>query len=375
MTFAPILKLCIDCRMLDSSGIGTFLKNLIPFFRSPSFQTTLILNPKTSSKFENGFRYLTCDIPIYTIKEQLHLPQLIPESDLFWSPHYNIPLSPIRSKRRIVTIHDACHLAFAHSLGWKEKMYARFMLNQAVSRSDFIVTDSKFSQAELSRYLSVPKNKIHVIYPGVNISNFSHSYSQQAQSSLVDKYSLPPHFYLFVGNIKPHKNLKLVLDAYDNFSIDAPLVVVGKRTGLIHLDPALNRIASSKTLRSKILFTDNVEDSELPLFYQLAIALIFPSLYEGFGLPPLEAMAAGCPVIASNAASLPEVCGDAALMIPPTDSKLLAEAMQLILNTSLRSTLRERGFEQVKKFSWENTGKQYINLIDTSHEHERSSLK
>jgi glycosyltransferase involved in cell wall biosynthesis len=323
--------------MISCGGIGTVIKNLIPALSSPPFETHLISN----------------NLPIYSLKEQFAIPRLVPKTDLFWSPHYNVPLLPLKAKKRIVTIHDAYHLAFKKTLHWKKRLYAETLFRQAISRSDLILTVSEFSRQELCRLLSLPEHKIQVIYSGVDAAHFSKKVSSESKEALRKKYSLPPSFFLFVGNVKPHKNLQLILAAYEQFSIDLPLVIVGK-------------VEISKA--NKIFVAEGVSDEELPAFYQMALALLFPSLYEGFGLPPLEAMAAGCPVIASNAASLPEICGRAALLIDPTKVDDLGAAMQrMIEDEPLKNALREKGKAHVQKFPWETCARQYRKVFEEIH--------
>jgi glycosyltransferase involved in cell wall biosynthesis len=364
------MDLCIDSRMISCSGIGTVLKNLIPPLSSPPFSTTLIVHPEEPKreKWLSPYQWKACKAPIYSIKEQFALPRCVSSCDLFWSPHYNIPLCPIRAKKRIVTIHDAYHLAFQSTLGWKEKLYAKTMYAQAVTRSDGIITDSKFSQEELHRLLSISKERIRVIYPGVDFDRFSRDSLQKEREALRKKYSLPSSFFLFVGNMKPHKNLGLILDAYERSSIDIPLIILGKNKGLRQLDPAFIRIEKNDKLKNKIMAIGVVLDAELPAFYQMAVSLVFPSLYEGFGLPPLEAMAAGCPAIVSSNASIPEICEDAALFIDSNDPDELGEAMLRVSEDALlRQSLREKGRRQARKFSWDTAALEYRKVFGEIH--------
>lgn len=352
------IRLSIDARMLSYSGIGTVIQNLIQTFLAPPFQTCLLMRKKEELYAFNNISI--CEAPIYSIQEQWALPRAIPASDLFWSPHYNIPLAPIRAKKRVVTIHDACHLALPKQFDWKVRLYAKIMLKQAVAQSDAIITDSYFSQNELSRFLGINPNAMHVIYPGVDFPRFSISFDRYALETLQIQYKLPSSFFLFVGNVKPHKNISLILDVYEEGAPELPLVILGKKEGLRQTDPVLQRIESSPKLKRLVHLTGKIPDNDLPAFYQMATALLFPSLYEGFGLPPLEAMASGCPVIVSNCASLPEVCGDAVHYFDPTSVDALQDAMRMVLNCSVyRDTLREKGVKQAKKFSWENTRKNY----------------
>lgn len=356
------MEICIDARMIESSGIGTVIRNTIPFL--PGFLKTLIVKPDYEKRESNQV-LVRCAAPIYSIKEQISLPKTIPRCDLFWSPHYNVPLMPIRAKKRVVTIHDACHLAMKARLGWKERLYAEVMFRQAVSRSDAIVTDSQFSKNELCKFLSVREEKIQVIYPGVDAQKFSKQPTRQEREGLREKYALPEAFYLSVGNVKPHKNLAAILDVYERYDIEIPLVAIGKKSGLRTLDPAMQRIERDPRLRERVFLVDAVSDQELVCFYHMAVGLVFPSLYEGFGLPPLEAMAAGCPAVVSNRASLPEVCGDAALLVDPDRREELADGMRRIAREGgLRRELVEKGKVRAQSFSWKRTGREYAKKFE-----------
>lgn len=359
-----MLRMCIDARMLFSSGIGTCLKALIPYL-CPS-ETSLLIRKEDKDKLPwlSSYHLIPCSSPIYSIKEQWELPAKIPRCDLFWSPHYNIPLLPIRAKKRVVTIHDAAHLAFKSSQNFKQNVYASVMFRQAVRRSDVVVTDSLFSRDELCRYLSVPQEKIRVIGMGMDQEKFSQELTQSQIGAIRKKYQLPEQFLLFVGNLKPHKNLQLLVEGYQTGRISLPLVVVGKMQGLLTVDPMLQKIHSDAALRQKIHFAEEVLDQEMVAFYQMASVFIFPSLYEGFGLPPLEAMASGCPVIASRAASLPEVCGEAVYWIDPCSvSELTSGIDRLLSESEYRQELIRKGRERVCQFQWDKTASQYLQLF------------
>ncbi|MEN9343687.1 MAG: hypothetical protein RLZZ453_474 [Chlamydiota bacterium] len=347
--------LCIDARMLYASGIGTFLKNLIPFFDKK--KTILLIRNQDLQLAPRGYPIILCTSSIYSVKEQIELPFKIPTCDLFWSPHYNIPILPVAAKHRVVTIHDVAHLAFKNSQTCLQNRYARFMLKQAVKKSDFITTDSLFSQKEIARYLSVNPQQIQVIAAGIDCKRFKAT--SQTLKTFTDKYKLPEEFLLFVGNLKPHKNLKLLVECYRENTSLPPLVVVGKREGLLTIDPVLKQVTAEK-----IRFVGQVEDNEIPLFYQTASLFVFPSCYEGFGLPPLEAMASGCPVIASCSASIPEVCGDAAVLLPPSTPHLwVQKIMEVMKDRTLREELIAKGFKQVEKYRWEQTAATYQELF------------
>ena len=172
------------------------------------------------------------------------------------------------------------------------------------------------------------------------------------------RYGLPANYFLFVGNAKPNKNIRRMLEAYavfrENSSEEIALAIVGKKDGLLTGVEGLDNLMDSLGLGSSVCFTGFVADEDLPILYSAARAFVFPSLYEGFGLPPLEAMACGCPVIASDAASMPEVCGEAALYVNPYDIQDMAATLQnLASSAQLADRLVNDGFRRVKNFSWD----------------------
>ncbi|HAB99921.1 MAG TPA: glycosyltransferase family 1 protein [Parachlamydiales bacterium] len=341
------MRLCIDARMIHLSGIGTTLQHLIPLLDNRSHEIILLGEKPIAQCMSIRFT-----LPIYSVREQIYYPWKIPDCDVFWSPHYNAPLLPIRAKKRIATIHDICHLAFP--LSPFKRSISRLLLQNACRKSDEIVTVSAFSQSEIETHLHVKPKKVHVIYPGVDLQKFSPK----------NKIEQAP-FFLFVGNIKAHKNLTVLLNAFNRLHLkDHRLIIAGKKGGLRSFDREIEKQIEQSPLKKQIELLGEVSDSQLQTLYASASALIFPSLYEGFGLPPLEAMASGCPVIASNAASIPEVCQDAALYFPPRSPEDLAEKMQQALfDSSLRSKLIQKGFVRSALFSWENTAQKYKTLF------------
>ncbi|EDM23173.1 Glycosyltransferase [Caminibacter mediatlanticus TB-2] len=347
--------------MHNASGIGTYIKNIVPFLLS-NFDITLLGKKKELHNYDwiNKVEIIECSSNIYSIKEQFELFKKIPKCDVFWSPHYNIPVLPIKAKKRIVTIHDVYHLAFYDTLNLKQKLYAKFMINQAVSKSDIILTVSEFSKNEIIKYTNT-KKEIKVIYNAINFNKFK--VINNNLEKLKNKYSLPNEFILFVGNVKPHKNLKRLLLAIKDLDIN--LVIVGKKDGFITGDESIKKLVTNANLKGKVYFTGYVKDEDIPVIYNLAKLFVFPSLYEGFGIPPLEAQACGCPVIVSNVASLPEVCGDSALYCNPYDVNDIKEKIEVLLNNEqLREELIQKGFENIKRFSWEKSAKKIIDVIE-----------
>ena len=356
-------KLIIDFRMHKASGIGTYIKSLLPYLVE-KFDVILLGSRAEIQDYawSKSVKILECKSKIYSIKEQLELPLKIPKCDIFWSPHYNIPILPIRTKFRIVTIHDVFHLAFYDTLNFIQKIYAKTLFNQALSRSDIVLSVSNFSRSEILKYAKTDKN-IFVVPNAIDERRFNCHCDSNALETVARDYSLPKDFVLFVGNVKPHKNLKNLLFALEKTNLN--LVIVGKKDGFITGDSVISEIIQTKNLGDRIFFTGYVKDTDISAIYNLSKLFVFPSLYEGFGIPPLEAQACGCAVVCSNAASLPEVCGDSVVYFDPNDIEDMRNKIQTVLNDkNLQNELRAKGFENVKRFSWERSAKQIIEIME-----------
>jgi len=362
-----IKEICFDARMLLHGGIGTYIRNLLPGLKRSSFYLRVIVHPTIlkKEKWLQNYDLILSTAPIYSIKEQIEFFLRIPKVNIFFSPHYNVPLTPIRAHKRVVTIHDVFHLAHLSSLRWHERFYAKYVIHQAAHKSDLIITDSQFSLDEIYKYTKVSKDKIHRIYCGVDQKIFLKDKNRDQLQEVIQKYDLSFPYFLFVGSLKPHKNLQGLLLAMRNLGANSKLVVIGKSAGMKHIDTGDLIYKQYPELQGRVVWLSSVTNEELPFFYQLAQALVFPSYYEGFGLPPLEAMSCGCPVIASEKASLPEVCGSAALYVSPSDPKSIAAAMKKIINDNeIKKRLLSKGYENVKRFSWEKSIEAHIELLE-----------
>lgn len=209
---------------------------------------------------------------------------------------------------------------------------------------------------EFQKFVNGNQNNIYTVYNGVN--NFWREFRDK------DSNDLKPYI-VYVGNVKPHKNLISLVKAFEKVKNEIPhnLVIIGKKEGFITGDQEVIKYAEK--LQDRIKFTGFVDNETLQGYIANAQALVFPSLYEGFGLPPLEAMACGCPVIVSNVASLPEVCGDAALYVDPYSPEDIAEKIKLLLSDDkLREELRRKGLERATMFSWEKCAQETIKVIE-----------
>ena len=357
------MNLAIDARMLSRSGIGTYVSNVVPrvIERYRGGSVSLIGDRDELARLPwargDAVSLVDCASPIFSLDEQLRLPRAIPaETDVFWSPQFNIPL--LYRGRLLVTIHDVLHLAIPRYMGGVHKgLYARALLAAVRWKADAVVCNSRFTANELMRLVGVQASTIEVIYLGVDEAWFS-----------VDKGARPHDkpYFVFVGNVKAHKNIAGLIEAFRDVSGKIPhdLVIVGKKEGFVTGDRKVEGWAAA--LGERVKFTGLVDDALLKRYVAWADALVLPSFYEGFGLPPLEAMACGCPTIVSASASLPEICGDAALYCDPSDVKdIAAKMLQVATDGATRALLREKGLQRARQFTWDKCARETLAVIES----------
>jgi glycosyltransferase involved in cell wall biosynthesis len=243
-----------------------------------------------------------------------------------------------------------------HTNGLRKQLYAKGMFAMLKRKADAILCVSNFTRDELIRFTGQGPQNIYLTYLGIDDSWF-HIEKQQRPH--------PRPFLLFVGNVKPHKNLKTLLKAFELIKNQIPhdLLIVGQREGFITGDQLIG--AKAVALGKRVQFTGYVEDKLLRQYFAHADVLVLPSLYEGFGLPPLEAMACGCPAVVASAAALPEICGGAALYCNPYSPRDIADKIrQLVNDPNLREDLRRKGVERAKQFTWNKCAEQTADVIE-----------
>lgn len=359
------MKLVVDLRLINASGIGTYIKNVFPSVIDWFEQVVVLGNKNDIIKYDWAARVeiIEFNSKIYLLSEQIKYVYLIPRCDIFWCPHFNVPLLPIRAKKTIVTMHDVNHLANPDGFSFFVKLWSRILYKNAVKKSSAILTVSQFSKLEIIKYLGANSEKIHVVYCGVNANFFSEL--EHKSSSL----NLPLKYLLFVGNVKPHKNLITLLKAYaildKAFKEEYKLVILGKKNGFITQDREIFDFILNNELQEYIHFTGYVQDNEMPIVYRRSSLFIMPSLYEGFGLPILEAMASGIPVLSSNHASLPEVGGNAVMYFNPLDVKdLSSKIVKMLTDNGLRNELILGGNKRLEKFTWSRSIENHLKVLN-----------
>lgn len=282
--------------------------------------------------------------------EQIDLP-LAAGGELLFSP---ANIGPFWYRNQVATLHDASVFAVPHAYSWQFRLKYRFVFQQLARRARRLLTDSRFSQSELARYLNHPPQHFQVIPLGAD-----HIRRVDPDTGILKQNGLQPQGYLLVvSSLSPHKNFHRAVQAFLSVASQTRLVIIGGDFRAVFGQSDLDLASERITLLS------DISDSSLKALYENAVGLVYPSLYEGFGLPPLEAMACGCPVLCSDSASLPEVCGDAVIYYPATDQNAMAEAIQgLLTQPDLGRKLRSKGFDHSAQFGWRKTARSTLDVL------------
>src|SRR5688500_7009447 len=349
------MRVAIDARKLHDFGIGTYIRNLLRQLARMDRETDyILLSPAAdldvAAQLGPNFRSVLEPSPNYSLREQIHVPWVLRRErpDVFHAPHYVLP--PAVRCRSVVTIHDCIHLMFPQYLPNRAAYaYARASMWSAAKRSNRILTVSEASKRDILRFFNVRPEKVVVVYNAID-ERFRVTPAEEDVARVRERYQLDHKFILYAGNIKPHKNLVRVIEAFDELRKgsfdDLKLLIIGDEISKL---PALRRAVHTHKLHKQVRFLGYLPDETLAILYRLASVFVFPSLSEGFGLPPLEAMASGTPVVTSNVSSLPEVAGGAAVLVDPYDVGSIVSGIRLVLtNPALANELRAKGIERAR---------------------------
>lgn len=371
MNSTPRKHIVIDARVVvnnQSHGIARYTDELVRNLRNidSPFDFTLFVN-KTSPFLQQEwpshihFRILkTSWISLLGQIEMLtHLRQLKP--DLFHSPSFIVPF--LSNVPLVTTIHDLNHVVLSENYSIFHRLYYSILLARKIKRSKAVITVSGFSKQEIINFFRTQPEHVRVIHNGIS-EQFQNPpiHGTQELENCRNKYELPSEYILSIGNKKPHKNIARLVEAWAHSSINMPLVL------LSDFDASLLEIAEAYHKKHNLHFLRFVPNSALPAIYAGARLFVYPSIYEGFGFPPLEAAACGVPVVVSNCSSLPEVMRDCALYINPSSTEDITRTLEKAMTESAEQRDRiSRGRELVKTYSWaraaEATHSVYENIL------------
>lgn len=372
------MKIAIDIRRMTEFGIGTYTRNIVralgrldrrnKYFLigspekvkeigplPPNFHSVPLLEQDTTAKGYFEFRTILKRLEV----DLVHIPYL------FWLPR-TLPCP------YVITVHDVLeHMSRskAHSSLRRSMHYQ--LTRRVLKGAARIFAVSQFSKSEIEQLFGIPSKKVEVVYNAID-ERFLHGHATDAERQLIaERYLVNYPFLLYAGRISPHKNLVRIIEAFsalrgelekENKFPDLKLIIIGDD---LSGHPDLRRTVIRSGVNNDVRFFGFVPIDVLRIFYDIANVFLFPSLYEGFGLPPLEAMAHGTPVVTSNTSSLPEVVGNAAVLVNPENVfEIMRATHRVLVDQSLREKLKQRGYEQAKRFSWDASARSVLRVYE-----------
>lgn len=368
------MRIGIDARLWNETGVGRYIRNLVTNLQDIDEKNSYVLFVRSRDhdrirnyelRIKNNWRTVNADIHWHTLEEQFKFPQLLYKEnlDLVHFPYFSVPI--FVNIPFVVTIHDLIlhHFSTGEASTLFPVLYAiklsgyKYVIHQAIKKAKKVITVSFATKQEIVDHMSVSGDKVVVTYEGVDPEMFE----KHTKKIIADPY------FLHVGNMYPHKNMeRLVIGFKKVFSnTSVKLVLVGKED---FFAKRLKDFVRKKEIDSNVIFVGEVSDKELSSYYQHALALVIPSLMEGFGLPAIEAMANNCLILASDIPVLKEICKDAAFYFDPHDETNMAEKMRFVAGKSRMAfeKQRESGLSRMLKFSWEKLAKETLTVYESS---------
>lgn len=366
------MKIAVNAQFLHkpNTGMGQYLKNILPFMLEIDQKNEYVLyseapvekteNMKMQSRVLRVPFYQRDDLIRKTIWEKIIFPKAARKdrADLVWSPYFST--SNITGIPHAMTIHDVIYKIFPQYVpNTRWKIYYQLSENAARNARQ-VVTISQCSKKDITKFLGIQEEKIKVTYLGKPENNHSEFQAEKLDSA--------KDYILYLGGFDYRKNVATLLRAYKKFSEffpDISLVVLGKLPDPSNpLAPDLKNLVTQLSLDSKVIFPGYVKDNDLPAWYKNAKFFVYPTLYEGFGLPVLEAMGYGCPVVTSKNSSITEIAGDAAILIDSANPQEITDAMvRVVKDDNLRKSMIKKGLENVKRFSWKKCAMETVEIF------------
>jgi glycosyltransferase involved in cell wall biosynthesis len=373
------MRIAINCADLDHNridGTRVYIKKCLDFFGSLDKQTTFNLyhkkefNPEIKPQFYPNYQDKKIPYPLAWVQTRFGYEINFDLLDVCWMPFQQVPFLADKKTKIVITVHDLAFKYFPQHFLWKDKLKLDFFTETAVKRADGIIAVSEATKKDILKfYPKTPESKIKVIYHGVDEEKFSKKYLSKKAKEILIKYKIKKPYLLYVGAIQPRKGIIDLIEAFEslkkNNQKDLQLVLVGSPAW--KSEETLNRIKKSD-FKKDIVLTGKIGSESLPIFYQQAEIFVLPSLYEGFGIPILEAWASGIPVIVADNSSLKEIGGSAVLKFKTGEVQDLVKKMNNLLNyATIRKELVDKGKKQVENFSWEKTARETLNFIKGSN--------
>lgn len=374
------LHIAIDARRIRDFGIGTYIRSLVHALASIDTRNryTLVSGPgevRTLAGLPENFHTAIYHKDDHSIPDHVLFPLFLRgfSPDLVHIPLNRVPLLMVRPY--VVTIHDMANLFFEDESGWRMRL-RRFRFRRGLVRANRVIAVSEATRRDVQNLMGVPPNRIRRVYnaPDPEFARASGPPPEEKQR-ILERYQINYPYLLYAGNIRRHKNVPRLVEAFavvreqlagHPIYHDLRLVIIGDT---ISQYPEVRQAVIKSKMEHEVRFLGFVPFDTLRCFYESAAAFVFPSRYEGFGLPPLEAMACGTPVVTSNISSLPEVVGDAAVLVKPENVFDIARGIrEVLLNEALRTELIARGREQAARFSWEFTARQVLEIYQEAVE-------
>ena len=365
------MNIGVDARPLsyDLTGIGIYVKHLLEALQEIDDRNyyVLISNGPINLKLKNRrwtkVEGRTTTRLLSSLWMQIRTPLIAARKkiNIFWSPRHHLPLLLPARIKSVVTIHDITHRLFPGTMALPNLLIEKMLMGSSLKKADGVIAVSNSTAMGIADHYPNYSDKTVTIYSGRPLlPDLNHK-------APVLNPALPKRYFLFVGTLDPRKNLACVLSAFKQIDLrehDVHLVIVG---GQGWKNKAFYRKLSTSEIKNRVVMTGYVSRLQLKVIYERAECLLFPSLYEGFGFPILEAMSCGTPVITSRTASMPEVAGDAAILVDPNDAASIAKAMlEFLSHPELKATMAAKGFKRLEAFSWKKCAMQTLEVLERS---------